>query len=205
MQLFTICPKIGGTKNEKNKMLICVILLVVFNLVFYCFSNWHINLLDERTEKICQEVERLEKVIEQKLTISKKKPLKSENLNSKNDDLVFEEEKIESVEKASLGEFKITAYCSCEKCCGVWAKNRPVDEDGNQIVYGASGAVLKAGESVAVDPRVIPYGTKIEIDGKEYVAKDCGGFSGRIVDVYFENHEEALKFGVKYTEVFVVH
>ena len=42
-----------------------------------------------------------------------------------------------------LGEFRITAYCSCEICCGKWAENRP---DG--IVYGASGEELVAGVSV---------------------------------------------------------
>ena len=33
-------------------------------------------------------------------------------------------------EPVLLGSFRITAYCSCEKCCGEWAKNRP-----NGIVY----------------------------------------------------------------------
>ncbi len=31
----------------------------------------------------------------------------------------------------SLGEFRLTAYCSCEKCCDGWAKNRPLDKNGN--------------------------------------------------------------------------
>ena len=53
------------------------------------------------------------------------------------------EEKEKLPEKISLGKFKLTAYCSCEKCCGSYAKNRPVDEYGNKIVYGSSGQVLK--------------------------------------------------------------
>ena len=40
-------------------------------------------------------------------------------------------------EPVLLGSFRITAYCSCEKCCGEWAKNRP-----NGIVYGAAGVEL---------------------------------------------------------------
>lgn len=37
-----------------------------------------------------------------------------------------------------LGEFRITAYCSCEICCEQYADNRPLDENGNEIVYGAA-------------------------------------------------------------------
>ena len=46
---------------------------------------------------------------------------------------------INANEQVSLGTFKLTAYCACEKCCGKYAKNRPVDEYGNPIVYGSSG------------------------------------------------------------------
>ena len=107
--------------------------------------------------------------------------------------------------KTTLGEFVLTAYCSCEKCCGKWALNRPKDADGNDIVYGASGSVLKAGVSVAVDPSVIPYGSKVYIDGVEYVAHDCGGaIKGSRIDVYFDSHEEALEFGKKTATVEVL-
>ena len=70
----------------------------------------------------------------------------------------------------SMGEFKVTAYCSCEKCCGEWAMNRP---DG--IVYGSSGEELIPGYSIAVDPKVIPYGTEVIIGGNRYIAHDTGG------------------------------
>ena len=110
----------------------------------------------------------------------------------------------EEPELISLGEFKLTAYCSCSICCGRWAHNRPVDEYGNEIVIGSSGRTLTAGYSIAVDPTVIPYGTVIVIDGKEYEAQDCGGaIKDKRIDVYFDSHEEALEFGVQYAEVFV--
>ena len=83
--------------------------------------------------------------------------------------------------------------------------NRPVDENGNEIVYGSIGERLTEGYSIAVDPRVIPYGTEVVINGHTYKAQDCGGaIKGNRIDVYHENHQTALEFGVKYAEVFVV-
>lgn len=111
----------------------------------------------------------------------------------------------EEPEYISLGEFKLTAYCSCEKCCGKWAKNRPVDEEGNEIVIGASGEVLEAGISIAVDKKVIPYGSTVLINGQEYIAHDCGGaIKQNRIDVYFSDHQDALEFGVRYAEVFLM-
>lgn len=96
----------------------------------------------------------------------------------------------------SLGEFKITAYCPCEQCCGVWATKR----DG--AVKGASGRVLVHGYSIAVDPSVIPYGSIVEINGREYRADDCGGsIKGNRIDVYMDSHDDAVEFGVRHEEV----
>jgi 3D (Asp-Asp-Asp) domain-containing protein len=105
----------------------------------------------------------------------------------------------QAVKPVSIGEFKLTAYCSCEICCGIWANNRP-----NGIVYGAIGEELKEGYSIAVDPNVIPYKTEVIINGNVYKAQDCGGaIKGNRIDVYFENHNDALEFGVQYAEVFL--
>lgn len=105
----------------------------------------------------------------------------------------------QAVEPVSLGEFKLTAYCSCEICCGIWAINRP-----NGIVYGAIGEELKEDYSIAVDPNVIPYRTEVIINGNTYKAQDCGGaIKGNRIDVYFEDHNDALEFGVQYAEVFI--
>ena len=105
----------------------------------------------------------------------------------------------QAVKPVSWGTFKLTAYCSCSLCCGEWAYNRP---DG--IVYGAIGEELKEGYSIAVDPDVIPYKTEVIINGKTYKAQDCGGLiKGNRIDVYFEDHDDALEFGVQYAEVFV--
>lgn len=112
---------------------------------------------------------------------------------------------ISEIKKESLGEFKLTAYCSCEKCCGKWALNRPKDENGKDIVYGSTGTVLIAGTSIAVDPSVIPYGSQVEINGHTYTAHDTGGaINGNRIDVYFDNHQDALSFGVQYAEVFLI-
>lgn len=90
-----------------------------------------------------------------------------------------------------MGKFKLTAYCACEKCCGKWA-------DGKT----ATGTVPVQGRTIAVDEDVIPYGSEVLINGHTYRAEDCGGaIIGNRIDVYFDNHEEALEFGVQYGQV----
>lgn len=98
-------------------------------------------------------------------------------------------------------EFIVTAYCSCEKCCGVWALNRP-----GGIVYGASGSELLPGRSIAVDRNVIPYGTKVYIEGMgEYIAEDTGGgIKGNKIDIYFTDHQSALNFGLQKLKVWIL-
>lgn len=104
----------------------------------------------------------------------------------------------------SLGEYKITHYCSCPQCCGVWAENRPVDENGQEIVYTASGARAEAGKTIAVDPAVIPLGSTVIIDGQEYIAQDTGGaIQGNRIDIYCSSHQEALELGVITAEVWM--
>lgn len=109
-------------------------------------------------------------------------------------------------ELISLGEFLLTAYCSCYECCGKWALDRPLDENGNEIVYGSSGAVLEAGKSIAVDTSVIPYGTRVVIEGYgEFIAQDSGDdwVVGNHIDIYFSEHSELDEFGEQYAEVFL--
>lgn len=92
-----------------------------------------------------------------------------------------------------LGMFRVTAYCPCSKCCGEWA-------DGNTY----TGTKATANRTIAVDPDVIPLGTKVEIDGREYIAEDIGGaVDGERVDIFFNSHEEALEWGVQYHGVFI--
>lgn len=93
----------------------------------------------------------------------------------------------------SLGVYKITAYCACKKCCG--------KTDG----ITASGTKVKAGRTIAA-PKNFPFGTKLMINGHVYTVEDRGGaIKGKRIDIYFDTHEEALKFGVKNLEVFKVN
>ena len=102
------------------------------------------------------------------------------------------------------GEVTVTYYCACSKCCGKWAYNRPKDENGNAIVYGASGNALEPMQSAACDASV-PFGTKfeIELDNGETLKVSCadrgGAVFGAHIDVYVGSdknaHKRALKYG----------
>ncbi len=91
----------------------------------------------------------------------------------------------------SLGIFKLTAYCGGHCCNGKWAGKT------------STGVKPIEGITIAVDPKIIPYGTEVYINGQVYIAQDCGGLiKNKRIDVYFESHEEALEFGVKYADVY---
>jgi 3D (Asp-Asp-Asp) domain-containing protein len=87
-----------------------------------------------------------------------------------------------------------TAYCSCVKCCG--------KSDG----ITASGKKAKANHTIAVDKNVIPLGTKVLINGKQYVAEDTGSaIIGNRIDIFYgSNHEQALEWGRQQIEIEVL-
>lgn len=97
---------------------------------------------------------------------------------------------------------RVTAYCSCPICCGTWSKDHPSRQGTDYEQHTTLGTVPVAGRTVAVDPEVIPLGSRIILDGHEYTAEDTGsGVKGNHIDIYFDSHEEALEWGVKTLEV----
>ncbi len=82
---------------------------------------------------------------------------------------------------------EVTAYCACPLCCG--------KSDG--IAF--SGRHAKANHTIAVDPAVIPLGSEVYLEGLgTFTAEDVGGaIKGRKVDLFMNEHHQAVLFGVK--------
>lgn len=59
---------------------------------------------------------------------------------------------------------------------------------------------------VAVDPKVIPLGTKLYVEGYGYAtAADTGGkIKGNIIDIHMSTNEEAVKWGRKNVRVYIL-
>lgn len=95
-----------------------------------------------------------------------------------------------------LGDFKITHYCteSYKHICG----------NGNGLT--ATGTKITVGRTIAVDPKVIPYGTTVYIKGYGWrVAEDCGGsVDDNHIDVAVTDHATAMSSGVKHRDVWVL-
>ncbi len=91
-----------------------------------------------------------------------------------------------------LGEFKLTAYSGPQL-----GQAKPIT---------ATGTAARAGRTVAVDPKVIPLGSRVYIEGLgERIAEDIGSaIRGRHIDVYVHTVPQAKTFGVKSRTVSLV-
>ena len=109
-------------------------------------------------------------------------------------------------------ELLVTGYCNCGKCCG-WRKKwfffgEPVYDYGNlrgtpkKVGVTASGAVAAKG-TIAADPTVYPFGTRIWIPGYgSGTVQDIGGsIKGAHIDIWFPSHGEALAWGARKLKV----
>lgn len=93
----------------------------------------------------------------------------------------------------SLGIFRTTGYCPCYRCSEGWGRRT------------STGATATSSHTVAVDPRVIPYGTKLMIEGVIYTAEDRGGgVKGNHIDIFFDSHTQTRQHGSRQQEVFLV-
>jgi len=93
---------------------------------------------------------------------------------------------------------RVTAYCACEKCCGKSSDKTT-----------ASGHKIKRGDTfVAADERY-PFGTEIIVPGynnsEPVKVLDRGNaIRGNRLDVFFDSHQKAIQWGIKYLSVKVL-
>ncbi|MFS0576974.1 3D domain-containing protein [Sporosarcina sp. 179-K 3D1 HS] len=88
-----------------------------------------------------------------------------------------------------------TAYTAyCKGCSGTTAYGIDLRANPNQKV-------------IAVDPRIIPLGTKVWVEGYgEAVAGDTGGaIKGNKIDVFIPSHSSAMEWGVKKVKLRVLN
>jgi 3D (Asp-Asp-Asp) domain-containing protein len=99
----------------------------------------------------------------------------------------------EPAEMQSLGTFEVTYYTNSVADCGKM--------DG----VTSSGTVAQINHTIATDPRVVPTGTEIMIDGQIYTAEDTGGaIKGKRIDVFVGSDQEARQLGRTEKEVFLI-
>ena len=95
--------------------------------------------------------------------------------------------KSDEYELIYIGDYKLTHYCSeiYSHICGT----------GSGLT--ATGTQVIAGRTIAVDPKVIPYGSEVYIEGYGLrVAEDCGGaVNGKHIDIAVYSHSQALSMG----------
>lgn len=87
-----------------------------------------------------------------------------------------------------------TGYCACAKC------NYPFGGKPSYLGYPLAKGI------VAVDPKVIPLGTSLYIEGYgNGIAADTGGaIVGNRLDLCFSSHTEALDWGIRRVTVTIL-
>ena len=80
-----------------------------------------------------------------------------------------------------------TAYC-----------NDPITSTGTKPIVG---------RTIAVDPRIIPYGTKVYIPqfDRIFIAEDCGSaIKGNRIDIYMESEAQCREWGIKTIDIYIL-
>lgn len=87
-----------------------------------------------------------------------------------------------------------TAYDACVHCCN--------KSDG----ITKSGTKAMPGQTIAVDPNIIPLGTKVYIEGLGiYTAEDIGSaIQGNRIDIFMETHQQAIHFGSQNLKIYML-
>ena len=159
----------------------CIILLTTATIFVILLTNIHSK--DIAINELNAQISELNSVIVEKDT-------ENERLRQEIDNL-----KDSKYEFKYLGTYKITYYC---------------DERTDHICGGtgvtASGVPTDVGTTIAVDPKIIPYGTEVYIEGVGHrIAQDCGGaVKDKHIDVLVQTHAEAMRLGTTYKDVWVI-
>lgn len=213
--------KVLPSKNQtlKNEMRVDIIrvdteVLDIKEEIDFAKEVKHSDNFEEGTKKVLQEGVKGEKVISTKIVYENGEEIFREKIKEE----VLKDPVTEIVALGTLGilrpsrggklnytnvlNVKATAYTAdCDPngvpddpymgrtATGTWAKRNP---------NGYS--------TIAVDPRVIPLGTKVYVEGYGLaIAEDVGSaIKGNRVDVFMNTYSQTISWGVRYVKVYIL-
>lgn len=127
----------------------------------------------------------------------------AKDIEIKKDGIVYREE---FIPKTNNSGFKIITV----RLTVYWAKGGDTDYYSSKK-RSSTGYTLKQGESIAVDPRIIPYKKEVIIPniglvkavdtGSAVIAKSASNGKLPVIDVFFEYKKDAIKFANNYPKV----
>ena len=71
----------------------------------------------------------------------------------------------------------------------------------------STGVRPRVNHTIAVDPKVIPYGTRVYIPefNKIFVAEDCGGaIKGKKIDIFMANKQQCFQWGRQNITIYIL-
>lgn len=164
-----------------------ILIVVILGLTYLIF---HISKLNDNIVNLEGFVEQLEvdkQLLEEEV----------DRLHLKYEDCKRSKKSIEATRSSSrgrlLGTFEATAYTDDVQSQGKW------------VGQTASGMKPQVGV-IAVDPKVIPLGTKLYVEGYgNAIAGDTGGaIKGKRLDLFMNTNEECYAWGRKKVKVWKV-
>lgn len=178
-------------KNNYKEIVLCLILTLLTGSGILLNEYY-----DNKVLELCMEIDnKVEYILNIEKEVNRLKEEKNTMTNSileLESDIEKLEKSVESLEKkvsqlqttsnnakakGTLLTFEATAYA-----------NDPIT---------ATGTVPAVGRTIAVDPKVIPLGSKVYIEGMgTFTAEDNGGaIKGNIIDIYMGSEQECRNWG----------
>lgn len=112
---------------------------------------------------------------------------------------------VEEYELESLGTYFITAYCSCSRCCGIYAHG----ETASGVTVHRADEFNRKREptTAAIDPRLHGFEELIYVPSEDriYITEDTGSaVKGHHIDLYQDDHWTVQGYNTRYEEIYSV-
>lgn len=176
--------------NTKIHKLGVIITAIILSTASFCYTDFY----EKKTtiKDIKAELKSLPLQEEKKV---------AKDIKIKNDGIVYKDEFIPKTNSFKVMTVRLTVY---------WAKGGNTDYYSSKK-KSSTGYTLKQGESIAVDPRIIPYRKEVIIPnvglvkavdtGSAVVAKSASNGKLPVIDVFFEHRKDAILFANRYPKV----
>lgn len=116
------------------------------------------------------------------------------------------EQKIQQVKSIGIKKKHTTKQASNFQLQGIKMQVGATAYYGDTIT--STGVKPVVGRTIAVDPKVIPYGTKVYIPqlNKVFIAEDCGSaIKGNRIDIFMNSYDECMNWGYKDITIIILN